>query len=230
MKRGYDAYYNHTNHLGSCLSMSDNSGEIKEYIYYDVFGLPTFINANGDVVSTSLVDNHILFTGREYDSDFSIYSYRTRSLHTMIGRFLQRDLLMYIDGLNDYSYVNNSVIGYIDPNGTEMGPHATGKLLGGLFIGGIGGTYVGKNLLWGIGGAALLATLGYLYGTLEDAGKPMPNNPFDNIKEPDYTEHDKEMCCKAYSQGDCTKQDECMKSILNECANPLRARMYRYGR
>ena len=38
-------------------------------------------------------------------------------MHPMVGRFMQKDPLMYVDGMNDYSYVVNRVANYIDSYG-----------------------------------------------------------------------------------------------------------------
>ena len=63
------------------------------------------------------LSNPILFAGREYCTDTDNYFYRFRYLNTTIGRFSQKDPLLYINGLNDYSYVSNSPIILYDPYG-----------------------------------------------------------------------------------------------------------------
>lgn len=114
MHRGNNTYYYHTNHLGSTMALSDASGKIAEAIAYDVYGNPTFADASGNAIDKSAVGNNILFTGREYDAEAGIYYFRSRSQHPRAGRFMQKDLLMYVDGMNDYAYVSNRIIGMID--------------------------------------------------------------------------------------------------------------------
>lgn len=120
MKRGDDAYYYHTNHLGSTIVLSKSNGDVFESISYDIYGKPEFFDGEGHIVSQSLVGNCILFAGREYDYDTGSYFFRARSNQTEIGRFIQKDPMLYIDGFNDYSYVNNKVITMIDPHGLNI--------------------------------------------------------------------------------------------------------------
>lgn len=121
MKRGNNVYYYHSNQLGSTMALSDKNGNIVERVSYDVYGLPLFIDTKGNEIAQSSVGNNILFTGREYDSEIGLYYFKARSQHPIIGRFLQKDPLMFIDGMNDFSYVNNAVTCYIDPTGLVQG-------------------------------------------------------------------------------------------------------------
>lgn len=119
MKRGSSVYYYHTNHLGSTMALSDAAGAIVEQVDYDAYGQPTFFDADGKVMAQSSIGNTILFTGREYDSESGTYYYRARSMHPSLGGFMQKDPLMYVDGMNDYSYVSNIPITYRDKYGTS---------------------------------------------------------------------------------------------------------------
>ncbi len=120
MKRGSAIYYYHTNHLGSTIALTDAAGSVVERIEYDAYGQPTFFDATGNVLAQSAVGNNIMFTRREYDVEGDMYFYRTRSMHPAIGRFMQHDPLMYVDGLNDFSYVNNMPIDFSDPLGEDF--------------------------------------------------------------------------------------------------------------
>ena len=122
MKRGSSVYYYHTNHLGSTMALSNATGAIVERVDYDAYGLPTFYDADGNVLAQSSIGNAILFTGREYDAESGTYYYRARSMHPNVGRFMQKDPLQYIDGLGDYSYVNNSVVLWCDVFGLAKVP------------------------------------------------------------------------------------------------------------
>lgn len=122
MKRGNNVYYYHANQLGSTMALTDKNGKVAERIVYDVYGKPTFFNASGDEISESSIDNNILFTGREYDIESNMYFYRARTMHLLVGRFMQKDPLMYVDGLNDLTYCSNSVVGMKDNYGLEYDP------------------------------------------------------------------------------------------------------------
>lgn len=114
MKKGNEAYYYHANHIGNVVILTDSKGELIERVDYDSYGHPLFTFADGSSASTSMVNNSILFAGREYDSESEAYYYRSRNLLTNIGRFCQRDPLMYFDGMNDYPYAINNPITYFD--------------------------------------------------------------------------------------------------------------------
>ena len=120
MSRKDEAYYYHTNHLGSTMGLSDAKGKVAERVEYDVYGLPTFLDVDGKMLEVPSVRNNILFTGREYDAEIGDYFFRARNMHPMIGRFIQKDLLVYVDGMNDYLYVNNNSISNKDPYGESI--------------------------------------------------------------------------------------------------------------
>lgn len=117
MKRSDSIIFYHSNHIRSTMALSDDSAKLIERIDYDVYGMPTFYDAEGNVFQSSIVDNEILFTGREFNKEQGIYYLRARNLHSQFGRFMQHDPLMYIDGMNDLSYVNNMPIYASDPFG-----------------------------------------------------------------------------------------------------------------
>jgi RHS repeat-associated protein len=117
MKKGDDTYYYHTNHLGSTIALSTADGKIKESISYDIYGSPNFYSADKKEQTSSFVDNRILFSGREYDIETEKYYYRSRTYYPDLGRFFQKDSLLYIDGMNDYKFVLNNTNKYKDVEG-----------------------------------------------------------------------------------------------------------------
>lgn len=114
MTRGNNAYYYHINHLGSTMALTNLEGRSVEIMSYDAYGTPTFTNDKGEILLNSSIGNNVLFSGREYVEEFGIYYLRSRNLHPQIGRFMQHDNLLYIDGMNDVSYVNNRSTYYTD--------------------------------------------------------------------------------------------------------------------
>lgn len=117
MNRGNEAYYYHTNHINSVLAITNIGGQILEIINYDTNGLPTFFDNNGNEIESSSIGNIILYTCREFDSLTDSYYYRARTMLANIGKFMQKDPLGYVDGLNDYVYVINNPIMLYDPTG-----------------------------------------------------------------------------------------------------------------
>ncbi len=119
MQRGGNTYYYHKNHLGSVVALTDGSSNLVERYEYDPYGQPSFFDANDDALSQSAVGNDFLFTGRDYDAETGLYYYRARTMHPQLGRFMQHDPLMYVDGLNLYEYVRNMPIQLVDYFGLE---------------------------------------------------------------------------------------------------------------
>lgn len=119
MQHDGNAYYYHKNHLGSVVALTDGSGAVVERYEYDPYGQPTILDDNDNVLSQSAVGNNILFTGRDYDVETGSYYYRARTMHPNLGRFMQHDPLMYVDGYNLYSYVMNKPTMMVDPKGNS---------------------------------------------------------------------------------------------------------------
>jgi len=117
MKRESDVYYYHTNHLSSTMAITDTNGNLSEQIDYYPYGTPTIMDANGKRLEKSLIGNMLLFTGRNYDSNSGLYDFRARNINSSVGRFQQKDPLLFVDGQNDYLYVINNPISYKDPFG-----------------------------------------------------------------------------------------------------------------
>lgn len=122
MRSETDSYFHHTNYLNSSMAVSDSEGSIVESMQYDVFGAPTIYDSEGNALTISLINNHVLFAGREYDFETEMYYYRARYMNNIIGRFMQKDPQGYIDGMNDYFYVYNNPVNYIDIFGEDRNP------------------------------------------------------------------------------------------------------------
>ncbi len=60
------AIYFHQDALGNTIALTDASGNVIERYKYDVFGAPSFFDANGNSRGASAYANRFLFTGREY--------------------------------------------------------------------------------------------------------------------------------------------------------------------
>jgi RHS repeat-associated protein len=87
-------FYHH-DALGSTIALTDATGALVEQYRYDVFGLPTVLDASGAPSSrdprASSFGNRFLFTGREWLSDLGLYDYRHRVYSPHLGRWLQTD-------------------------------------------------------------------------------------------------------------------------------------------
>ncbi len=94
----------------------------------DASGMPTGRNVYtpwGELVSGSLADIGIGFTGQFYDQDVDLYFYKGRHYSAKLGRFLQTDPIGYAGGLNLYEYCSSDPVNFKDPLGlrlVEIGP------------------------------------------------------------------------------------------------------------
>ena len=155
MRRGSNNYYYHTNHLGSVCDITDAVGDLVEHYDYDPYGKVTMQNATGNAITASSIGNNILFTGRELDPETGLYYYRARTMNPNIGRFMQKDPLMYVDGMNNLEYVRGNPIIFVDPSGEIIPLLIAGLTMANMAISGwdswnktcdIQGTIVGSLL------------------------------------------------------------------------------------
>jgi RHS repeat-associated protein len=109
-------YFYHQNTLWSVHALTDATGTVVERYTYDAYGTITVLDPSFLPLTSSPLA-YFTFTGREYDDETSIYHYRARSYDSFKGRFLTRDPLEYVDGMNLYEYVKSAVTQYMDPLG-----------------------------------------------------------------------------------------------------------------
>ncbi len=106
------SYYYHPDGLGSITSLTNGSGQLADSYVYDSFGNLT--------ASTGTITNPFQYTGREFDSETSLYYYRARYYDPMSGRFLSEDPIRLGGGdMNFYAYAYNHPTNFVDPAGTD---------------------------------------------------------------------------------------------------------------
>jgi RHS repeat-associated protein len=108
-RAGVATYYQ-ADRLGSITSVSNAAGALATTYSYDAFG--NVVTASGSVI------NPFRFTGRELDSETSLYYYRARYYDPSSGRFISEDPIGFLGGdTNLYRYVWNSTSNLTDPSG-----------------------------------------------------------------------------------------------------------------
>jgi RHS repeat-associated protein len=96
-----------------------NHGDSITYSYIDRICIHD--ETTPKIVDSSIVGNHFMFTGREYDPEIRMYYYRTRHYDPQQGRFIQRDPLDISDNTSLYTYVDNNPPRFVDPFGLMKG-------------------------------------------------------------------------------------------------------------
>jgi len=106
-----------SDHLGSTVAITDNTGNILAETRYMPFGEP-----RADVGSITQTDK--TYTGQRDVPDTGLMDYRARMYSPWLGRFIQPDTIVPGAGnsqaWNRYSYVLNSPLTFIDPTGHDV--------------------------------------------------------------------------------------------------------------
>jgi RHS repeat-associated protein len=119
-------YYLLSDLLCRSAALTNSSGGVVEAYDTDAYGNTLLFSAGGGAGGTwfSNADTQAaysacryVFTGREYDAESCTYHYRARYYNVPLGRFLARDPLLYVCGLNLYQYANCNPLSRTDPSG-----------------------------------------------------------------------------------------------------------------
>ena len=111
---GNNAYFYQYDGLGSTIAITDKNGNIKNKYSYDDFG-------NIATNSTETISNPFKYVGKFgiiTDTPDLLYM-RARYYIPSLGRFISKDPIGFIDGLNLYTYTGNNPINSIDPIGEQ---------------------------------------------------------------------------------------------------------------
>ncbi|MBT1451701.1 RHS repeat-associated core domain-containing protein [Glaciecola sp. XM2] len=109
--------YLHTDHLGSVVAKSNESGQVTYRYSYAPFGL---------VDNTQALSNKNSYTGHVYDDESDLVYMQARYHDPVIGRFYSNDPVDAIShlstangihGFNRYAYANNNPYKFTDPTG-----------------------------------------------------------------------------------------------------------------
>jgi RHS repeat-associated protein len=102
-------YYYTRDHLGSIRELTDSNGTVRGQYQYDAWGNSTV------VAGTISID--FGFTGHYFHQTSGLNLTRTRAYSPTLGRWLSRDPIAEVGGVNLYGYVSNDPINFWDPFG-----------------------------------------------------------------------------------------------------------------
>ena len=108
MAGGPKEYFTY-NAVGHTVAMTDGAGAVTKTTLYEAFG--------NESSSTGASANNRLANTKERDASIGLDNHGFRYYDPEIGRYLTRDPIGYVDGLNVYIYVHNNPIKFIDPLG-----------------------------------------------------------------------------------------------------------------
>jgi RHS repeat-associated protein len=112
---GYDFAPGRSNHLYSVAAVTSSTGSVVERWSYNAYGVPTIKNSANATIAKSAVGNDRGFTGYKLDNETGLYFARERMYSSKLGRFISRDPLGILAGLNVY-YAYFAING-LDPFG-----------------------------------------------------------------------------------------------------------------
>src|SRR6266581_4211950 len=114
-----DTHYLHTDHLGSVVAITDESGNVVQRLSYDAHGKrrnPNWTDPIGPIAALTPRG----FTGHEMVDEYGLINMNAREYDPVIGRFLSADTIVgagFGQRLNRYSYARNNPLSYTDPTG-----------------------------------------------------------------------------------------------------------------
>ncbi len=127
-------WFYHCDHLGTPQEMSDQTGAIVWSANYKAWGeCKTENHTKRDIWDSEIITNNLRFQGQYYDDETGLHYNRYRYYSLYVGRFISKDPIKLLGGLNDYNYTLNPVE-WIDPLGLKdsrnskiLGRNITGK-------------------------------------------------------------------------------------------------------
>lgn len=115
--------YFHTDHLGSVVAVTNAAGQLLSRMSYDAWGKRR--NFDGTpLASIQLVPTTRGYTSHEMLDEMALIHMNGRLYEPMLGRFVSADAvidgLYDTQGLNQFSYVGNSPLSFVDPSGYAL--------------------------------------------------------------------------------------------------------------
>ncbi|WP_052729272.1 RHS repeat domain-containing protein [Chromobacterium vaccinii] len=117
-------YYYHTDHLGTPQALTDEQGLLALEMDYQAWGEAREVIA--DAASKAGIRNPFRFQGQYHDDESGLHYNRHRYYDPEIGRFISRDPIGLMGGINIHSYAPNPVE-WVDPFGLSKTSSSAGR-------------------------------------------------------------------------------------------------------
>uniref|UniRef100_UPI001B7FE24F RHS repeat domain-containing protein n=1 Tax=Chitinilyticum litopenaei TaxID=1121276 RepID=UPI001B7FE24F len=119
-------YYYHTDHLGTPQELLDAEGNLAWSADYKAWGEAKA--AISDAAKRAGISNPLRFQGQYFDHETGLHYNRHRYYDPQIGRFISKDPISLMGGLNIFAYAPNPVH-WVDPQGLaangQLGTYGT---------------------------------------------------------------------------------------------------------
>ena len=139
-----EVQYQHTDHQGSILTVTNKTGAVLEQYFYTAFGKPMKLSGSSIVQAKMPISRG--YTGHEMLPGLDIIQMGGRIYDPTLARFMQADPFIQapnnLQNYNRYSYVLNNPLTYTDPSGYFFDTLAK---LAGFGLGGIGGAVLSHH-------------------------------------------------------------------------------------
>ncbi|MBA4388269.1 MAG: hypothetical protein C0404_09835 [Verrucomicrobia bacterium] len=127
-------YFYLCDHQGTVRGIVNEVGILVESYRLDAWGRVLGVyNGQGTPIAESTIGNRLLLHGREYSWKTGLYYSRARWADPVSGRFISKDPIRVLAGMNDYTFCGNAGINFRDPWG--LCPKGDGSVL--------------RNITWG---------------------------------------------------------------------------------
>ncbi len=117
-------YYYHADHLGTPQALTDAQGQLALEMDYQAWGEAREVIA--EAAASAGIRNPFRFQGQYHDDESGLHYNRHRYYDPEIGRFISRDPIGLLGGINTHSYAPNPVE-WVDPFGLERFGSGKGK-------------------------------------------------------------------------------------------------------
>jgi len=113
-------YFTHDANM-NVTALTDDTGAVIERYDYTPYGQVTILDPDfsDDADGVSDYEQDVLFAGYQYDAESGLYHVRHRNYHPMLGRWVQRDPMGYVDGMTLHQYVKSNPTIFVDRSGTK---------------------------------------------------------------------------------------------------------------